>query len=197
MNMIQSVPADVDDKIDSRIIKEDYRNYDLVARYWEFGYRGKIWKHRKGIEEIDALDGQGIDELLISMREYVDDLIDVACKARKNKPPTDEDLLLAFKALEHKIGSAERQILKVHAANADAIISIEKAQRIGDYPVPGSVTSLYMSLARRLCDEVPYRPAQSRGKDGALGVLLADTLEQGSILVMAPLAQAALNRIEW
>src|SRR5690606_28506279 len=115
MNMMHEPTSDSDEIIiDKRIVKEEYRNYDLVARYWEYCYLGKIWKNRKAVEEVDADGDEGIDELIVKMKQRVDQFIAEKQKARDNHPPTQADLVAAFKEISEKMSILERLVLKHH-----------------------------------------------------------------------------------
>ncbi|MDT8399641.1 MAG: hypothetical protein RQ899_13610 [Pseudomonadales bacterium] len=197
MNMIQSLLSNPEEKIDTRIVKEDYRNYDLVARYWEYGYRGKIWKNRKSVEDIDAVDNEGIDELLQKLRTRVDELIEAKRKARRNKAPTQVEFNTSLKSLETKISLSERQVLKAHAAAVGAAMTLDKAQRLGDFFSPSAALLMYSGLARRLCEELAYTPSAARGLDATLSILLAEIREQGSVLVLNDMAVTAIMQSNW
>ena len=60
--------------IDHRVLREDYRNYDLIARYWKDEYRRRIWKNKKVIA--DCEDGAHLDVIQPHFRPVVDDLLE-------------------------------------------------------------------------------------------------------------------------
>ena len=39
-------------EIDKRILKDDYCNYDLIARCWNDEYRGRVWKNKQRVADL-------------------------------------------------------------------------------------------------------------------------------------------------
>ena len=56
---------------DKRILKDDYCNYDLIARYWDDAYRGRAWKNKQRVADCEGTD---LDEILQELRSIVDDI---------------------------------------------------------------------------------------------------------------------------
>lgn len=55
--------------IDTRILKTRYRNYDLLARFWNGEYRGRAWLRKKKIADYD---GDNLDLILENLMSIVD-----------------------------------------------------------------------------------------------------------------------------
>jgi hypothetical protein len=65
---------------DQRVIREDYRNYDLIARYWDGCYRGRLFKLKERIADIE---GEDLDAIVQELRKTVDQLVHERQKQRK------------------------------------------------------------------------------------------------------------------
>ena len=150
------------DTVDRRILREEYRGYDLVARFWEYGNLGKIWKHRRPVEEIDADEGEGLDELMREMRALVDSLIADKSRSRKNRPPSQAELIDALKLVADKFTPLEKLLLKTHADMEGGVIPMSMLQRLLNLSSPDSVYELYARIGSKINDEVGYLPKVTR-----------------------------------
>lgn len=180
--------------IDKRIIKQDYRNYDLVARFWQGGYRGKIWKNNKSVDQID---GSSIEEILQSMRSMVDKLVDEKLQIRQQTAPTAEEIEQALFAIEDKISWPQRTMLMRQAQTQDGSISVQDAQKTAGFSSTTEVLLSYAEIAKRLSDELGYWPQTAPGQDPALSILLAESPDQGATMVLTTDAVAAIGRLKW
>lgn len=174
MNMFNSSLSESDEAVDKRIIREEYRNHDLVARYWEYGYLGKIWKNRKAVEEIDADSDEGLDELVERMKAHVDALIAEKSRARKNRAPSRSELQEAFHAIESGFTPLEKLLLKHCAENeGDEGVPLKHLQRLLNLSSPDSIHELLGRIGNKLNDELGYEPKATRDRPASVRVLLA------------------------
>lgn len=198
MNMMHEPASEPDEIIiDKRIVKEEYRNYDLVARFWEYGYLGKIWKNRKAIDEIDAIDDEGIDDLIVKMKQQVDQFIAEKQEARANQPPTQAELVAAFKQVSDKISILERLVLKHHAECPNGVFEMEKIQRLAGYSSSTSVLMTYSNVAQRLCNEIGYEPKDSGDTPPSLSVLLKPLPKDQQSLTLKKDVIKAIRELNW
>lgn len=197
MNMMHDPGSDSEFLIDKRIFKEEYRNHDLVARYWEYCYLGKIWKNRKAVEEIDAVDDEGIDDLVRKMRARVDSFIEAKCEARNNQPPSSAELVAAFTTLSDKLGILERHILKHHAECANGVFDMERIQRLTGYSSAAAVLMTYSNVCQRLCDEIGYLPKEGSSVYPGLSVLLKPIPKEQQALTLKKDALKAIREMKW
>lgn len=174
MNMYNSSLTELDEAADKRIIREEYRNHDLVARYWEYGYLGKIWKNRKAIEEIDAESDESLDDLVQRMRAHVDALILEKSRARNNRSPSRSELEEAFHGIEPRFTALEKLLLKYCAENSgENGITIKHLQRLLNLSSTDSINELLGRIGNKLNDELGYEPKATRDRAANVRVLLA------------------------
>jgi hypothetical protein len=181
-------------KIDKRIIKEDYRNYDLVTRFWHGSYRGKIWKHNANVGEIE---GDNLDAILQHLRSMVDELIDDKLLSSPAKQPTKEELKNAFQAVEHKLDTQARRTLLIHANESEATISIQSLRSFAGFDSTTDVLLCYAGIARRLCDELGFRPTNAGHQSTALSVLLDDNSTDSTKITLQPSIVAVIQEMNW
>ena len=198
MNMMHEPASEPDEIIiDKRIIKEEYRNYDLVARFWEYGYLGKIWKNRKAVEEVEAVDDEGIDDLVAKMKELVDHFIAEKQAARGNQAPAQADLIAAFKEVSEKMSILERLVLKHHAECSNGAFDMDRIQRLTGYSSAAAVLMTYSKVAQRLCNEIGYRPKDSGDTFPALSVLLKAVPKDQQSLTLKKDVVKAIREMNW
>jgi hypothetical protein len=184
--------------IDSRVIREDYRNYDLIARYWDGSYRGRLFKLKERIADIE---GEDLDTIVNELRSTVDNLVTTKQKSRK-KEPTVGEWQAALTALAGKIREEQKAMLMVHARADEGTAPLTLLQRAGHYPsVPQAITH-YSQIAQRLADEVGYLPPQKGFDPALLCVVLAkpfsinDALPTDAIVLRAHLREA-IRLLSW
>lgn len=154
---------------DQRIVREDYRNYDLIARYWDGCYRGRLFKLKERIADIE---GEDLDTIVQELRKTVDTLVQERQKQRK-KEPTVGEWQAALSALQGKLKEEQRSMLLTHARAEEGTAALSLLQRAGHYTTVASTIAHYATMAQRLADEVGYNPP-AKGYDPAiLSVVLA------------------------
>ncbi len=198
MNPLLDFEVDFNDanfnKVDRRIIKEDYRNYDLVTRFWHGSYRGKIWKHNANVGEIE---GDNLDAILQHLRNMVDELIDDKLSSSPAKQPTKEELKNAFLAVQHKLDTQAKLTLIIHANELDATISIQSLRSLTGFDSTTDVLLCYAGVARRLCDELGFRPMNTGHQSSALSVLLDDNSDDSTKITLQPSIVAVIQELDW
>jgi len=149
--MSQPFPTDMD----TRVLKDDYCNYDLIARCWNDEYRGVVWKNKVRVANCDGLD---LDEIMDELRAIVDQLQADKRKARGRKKISAEDLASAIQGIEHKLSRAQKMMLVVHNRAPANTLSVKGLSRLGDYSNPEDAFADYAAIARRLSDELAFSP---------------------------------------
>jgi hypothetical protein len=153
---------------DKRVLKEDYCNYDLIARCWNDEYRGRVWKNK---ERIADFEGSDLDEIMVELRAIVDALQSEKRKQRGKKKPSAREIADAITEVESKLSRAQKMMLALHSKAPGQRISVKAISRVGDYSSPERAFFDYAEVARRVCDELAYSPG-SRKKDHYQGSAL-------------------------
>jgi len=185
---------------DKRVLKEDYCNYDLIARCWNDEYRGRVWKNK---DRIADFEGSDLDEIMVELRAIVDGLQSEKRKQRGKKKPTAREIADAITAVESKLSRAQKMMLTLHSKAPGQRISVRAISRVGDYSSPERAFSDYAEVARRVCDELAYSPG-SRKKDHYQGSalffeedLVIGELSAESMISLRPDIVKALEVLKW
>lgn len=69
---------------DKRVLKEDYCNYDLIARFWNDEYRGRVWKNKERVADYEGAD---LEEIMDALRAIVDEIQQESASAAARRNP--------------------------------------------------------------------------------------------------------------
>lgn len=185
---------------DRRVLKEDYCNYDLIARYWNEEYRGRVWKNKERIADCEGAD---LDEIMQQLRSIVDDMQAEKRQQRGRRKPTPREIADAILAIEFKLSRAQKMMLAIHAKSPGQRITVRALGRVGDYASLEGAFDEYAEVARRVCDELAYQPG-SRRKDHYPGITLLvmedialGSTTQDTAVTLRPEMVKALELLGW
>jgi hypothetical protein len=117
-------------EIDTRVLKEDYCNYDLVARCWNDEYRGRVWKNKDRIADFEGTD---LDDIMSELRAIVDGMQQEKRRERGKRKPSTAELAAALDGIEPKLSRQQRAMLSVHAKAPLQRVMMRSMIRLGDY----------------------------------------------------------------
>ena len=185
---------------DKRVLKEDYCNFDLIARCWNDEYRGRAWKNKERIADFEGTD---LDEIMSELRVIVDRIQGEKRKQRGKKKPTPQEIADAIVAIEPKLSRAQKMMLAIHGKALNQRVNVKAISRVGDYASPEGAFADYACVARRVCDELAYAPG-SRRKDvyPGVGLFFNEEITVGSVttdtvLSLRPEIAKALEILKW
>lgn len=185
---------------DTRVLKEDYCNFDLIARCWNDEYRGRVWKNKERIADCDGTD---LDEIMRELRAVVDGIQQRKRQRRGKKKPTPREIADAIIGFEPKLTRAQKMMLAIHAKAPAHRLAVRAISRLGDYATAELAFADYAQVAHRLAEELAYSPG-SRRKDVYPGtaVMFAEEVVIGSIgadtvLTLRSEVAAALELLKW
>ncbi len=187
-------------EIDKRILKDDYCNYDLIARCWNDEYRGRVWKNKQRVADFEGSD---LDRIMLELRAIVDGIQAEKRRQRGRRKPTPRELADAILAIDFKLSRAQKMMLAIHAKSPGQRITVRAIGRVGDYASAEAAFEEYAEIARRVCDELAYQPG-SRRKDHYPGItlLFLEDVGIGSVthdtaLTLRPEIVKALELLAW
>ena len=140
--------------IDMRVLKEDYRNYDLLARYWNGQYRGRVWKNKQRISDFiaDLDEGVSLESILKHLKQTVDKLIEEKLRVSPRNKISEKDIQHALIEIAGKITGEERRLLVFHSCQVGQCATINQLNRQDC----GNVQEVYTHIAKRIWDELGY-----------------------------------------
>ena len=185
---------------DNRVLKEDYCNYDLIARYWNDEYRGRVWKNKERVADCEGTD---LDEIMQELRAIVDGIQQDKRKLRGKKKPAPREIADAIQGVEPKLSRAQKMMLTIHGKSPGQRLNLKALGRVGDYATAEGAFADYADLARRVCDELAYSPG-SRKKDHYPGValffneeIIVGSVTPDTVLSLRPEIARALELLKW
>jgi len=187
-------------EIDSRVLKEDYCNYDLIARYWNDEYRGRVWKNKDRIADTEGTD---LDEIMSGLRAIVDDIQHEKRKERGKRKPSATEVEHALADVEPKLTRPQKAMLTVHARAPAQRVMMKAFMRLGDFATAELAFAEYVQVARRLSDELAYASG-TRRKDTYPGSsllfideIVIDSVGPESVLTLRPDVARAIDALKW
>jgi hypothetical protein len=187
-------------EMDSRILKEDYCNFDLIARCWNDEYRGRAWKNK---EKVADFEGSDLDEIMRGLRAIVDEIQHEKRQSRGRRKPGAKEIADAIAGFEPKLTRAQKMMLAIHAKTPGQRIMVRAISRVGDYASAELALADYADVGRRLADELAYHPG-SRRKDIYPGTallfneeLVIGAVTAETILSLRPEVAKALELLRW
>ena len=185
---------------DTRVLKEDYCNHDLIARCWNDEYRGRVWKNKERVADFEGTD---LDEIMHEMHSIVDEIQHEKRQSRGRRKPTPREIADAIIGIEPKLSRAQKMMLAIHGKAPGQRIMVKAITRVGDYANTELALAEYAQIARRLCDELAYHPG-TRRKDVYSGTALMfsdeiviDGMNNEAVLVLRPEVARALEMLRW
>ena len=185
---------------DKRVLKEDYCNYDLIARFWNDEYRGRVWKNKERVADYEGTD---LEEIMDALRAIVDGLQQEKRRQRGKKKPAAREIADAIIGVEPKLSRAQKMMLAIHAKSAAQRLNVRAISRVGDYASAEGAFAEYAEVARRVCDELAYHPG-SRKKDHYPGAalffeeeIIVGSVNADTVLTLRPEIGRALEILKW
>ena len=186
---------------DKRVLKDDYCNFDLIARCWNDEYRGRVWKNKERIADCEGAD---LDEIMRELRRIVDELQHQKRERRGRRKPSAREIADAIADVEPKLSRAQKMMLAIHAKAPGHRLMVKAITRVGDYAGPQPALLDYARLGQRLCDELAYHPVGSRHRESVSGttILFAeeislDDIGLDTVLTMRRELAQALELLKW
>ena len=187
-------------EMDERVLKEDYCNFDLIARCWNDEYRGRVWKNKQRIADCEGAD---LDEIMRELRAVVDEIQHDKRQRRGRRKPAAKEIADAIAGFEPKLTRAQKMMLAIHAKAPGQRIMVRAISRVGDYASPELALEDYVQVGRRLADELAYHPG-SRRKDVYVGTallfneeLVVGAVNADTVLTLRPEVTKALELLRW
>jgi hypothetical protein len=138
--------------MNSTRVVEDYRGYQLVAAFHQGSYKGRVWdRDKKNMEEFH---GSGINELVVTLKDYVDSLITDRANARTS-PPEAIEYVRAFQNILEKLPDSYLAMLKAHFNAPSRTLTATQLAKAGGYSNWRTANLHYGLFGKRLYEELP------------------------------------------
>lgn len=137
--------------IDTRIVKTKYKNYDLLARYWNGKYRGRVWK---GNQKIADYTGENIDLIVESLIQIVDQTRQNTFEERETNTLENEDFIKAWLSVIPLMDRGLLATLKMLARYKNHSAAMSRLLRVSGYETPADLLQEIQQADNRLRDEL-------------------------------------------
>ena len=142
--------------------KECYRNYVLLSAFNKGKFRGRIWKNKKKIHDIEGLS---VDAVFSTLKDMVDDIIDKKVRERGGACPKAKEYIAAFKAIMGVIHVGQFAMLKAHYNAPDRSMTATQLAHAANYAGYESANLQYGMLGDKLNAELNMElPKTNDGK---------------------------------
>lgn len=185
---------------DKRVLKEDYCNYDLIARCWNDEYRGRVWKNKERIADYEGTD---LDEIMHELRHIIDAIQHQKRQRRGRRRPSAREIADGIAGIEPKLSRPQKMMLAIHGKAPAHRVMVKAITRVGDYAGPQPAILDYARIGRRLCDELAYHPV-TRHRDAIPGTamlfveeLALDDVGVDTVLTLRAEMAQALDLLKW
>jgi len=141
---------------------EEYRRHTLLSAFHGGTYKGRIWKNKKLLAEIE---GGSIDDVLDKLREFVDDQFTSIALGRQ-QPTNTEDYVAAFRNILKDLTDGQLAMLRAHYHAPHHRITATELAKSADYLNHSAANLQYGNLGKALYEEYPLEIP--RRTDGTL-----------------------------
>lgn len=135
----------------SNRVREDYRRHSLLAAAHKGSFWGRVWKNKELIHECE---GDGVENLLIKLRRFVDDALDQRAIKRVGSP-SEEQYVKAFQCILSDLNDNYIAMLKAHYCADDQTISATELAEAAGYKDYGAANLHYGTIGRYMYEELP------------------------------------------
>lgn len=160
-------------------VKEAYRRHTILAAKHEGRFKGRVFKDKQVIHDCE---GESIDDLLVTLRTFVDDNLHETAENRE-APPDDNAYLQAFQKIMGGLSTGQRAMLKAHyRADGQTLTATELAKAAG-YATHSAANLQYGKVGFILNEELPIKlEKRANGTPIATFALATAGEQQGSEL---------------
>lgn len=132
----------------------EYRKYKLVARLIQGSYKGRVYDPNG--EQLGDFDGKTHEELISTLRIFVDELINEKANSRTLAPVASE-YVQAFQNIINDIPDSYLAMLKAHYIAPDQTMTATQLAEAGNYKNWSSANLHYGLLGKRIYEEMPMK----------------------------------------
>lgn len=130
---------------------EEYRRHKLLSMIHQGQYKGRVWKEKELLVEIE---GDGIEQVLGKLRDYVDSQFVKIAENRVISPDVKE-YVKAFQTLIPVLSDGHLSMLKAHFSAPKQEITATQLSEAAGYSNYGAANLQYGLVGKMLYEELP------------------------------------------
>jgi hypothetical protein len=143
-------------------ITEEYRRHTLLSAFHGGAYKGRVWKAKKLLTEIE---GASLDDVLNKLRAYVDSQFATVASGRR-QPTNSDDYVTAFRNILSDLTNGQFAMLREHYRAPQHRITATQLAKAADYLNYNAANLQYGNIGKALYEEYPLEIPQR--SDGSL-----------------------------
>lgn len=143
-------------------ITEEYRRHTLLSAFHGGQYKGRVWKDKKLLTEIE---GVGIQDVLKKLREFVDGQF-VTVAAGRQHPTNSAEYIAAFRSILKGLTDGQLAMLRAHYLAPNHSITATELAKAAGYSSYSAANLHYGNLGNALYEEYPLD--LPKRKDGSV-----------------------------
>jgi len=136
--------------MDKDRIVEEYRRHKLLSAYHEGLYKGRVWKGKELLKEIE---GDGIEDVLSRLKDYVDSRFRGGA-SQKDRSPEVSEYVQAFRSMISDFTDGHVAMLKAHYNASDQCITATQLAEAAGYANYGAANLQYGIIGKALAEEL-------------------------------------------
>ena len=134
-------------------VKEAYRRHTVLAAKHEGQFKGRVFKDRQVVYECE---GTSIDELLVTLKAFVDESLYEAAENRLS-PPDGEEYVHAFQKIQTGLTDAQCAMLKAHYHADEQTLTATELAKAAGYATYSAANLQYGIVGFNLNEELPIK----------------------------------------
>jgi hypothetical protein len=134
----------------SRVL-EDYRRHRILSMLQDGKYKGRMWKGKELLEEIE---GDTLEEVMSELRNLVDQRF-VAIAENRSSAPEAPEYARAFQAIINDLSDGHLSMLKAHYLAPNQERTATQLAEAAGYANYGAANLQYGLVGKKLNEELP------------------------------------------
>lgn len=132
-------------------ITEEYRRHTLLSAFHSGTYKGRVWKDKKLINQIE---GAGLDDVLNKLRAFVDSQFVTLAFGRQHPANTDE-YVSAFRNILKDLSDGQLAMLRANYRAPNYRITATKLAEAAGYTSYSAANLQYGNAGKALYEKYP------------------------------------------
>ena len=146
--------------MDKGRIKEDYRQHTILAAWHDGKFRGKVWREKVIVHE---MEGPDISSTVVRLKQFIDKQIDAAC-LEAGHTPDESRVLEGLRCIIDKLHDGQRAMLKAHYHAKNQTLTAGELAEAAGYVSHSPVNIHYGNVGKALYELAPI--VLPKRKDG-------------------------------
>jgi len=144
-------------------VKEDYRQHTILAAWDEGKFKGRVWKDKVVIHDIEGSD---IPETIACLKRFIDEKIEVEARMA-GSTPDETRVLEGLRTISPKLHDGQLAMLKAHYHAEDQVMTATELANAAGYASYSSANVHYGTVGKYLFELAADHHADNAGEQDA------------------------------